>query len=121
VALGLLRHALASVDEDQGEIRGGRPRDHVARVADVPRRVGEDEAAPWRGEVAVGDVDRDALLALGAQAIGEQRQVQVAVAATLGGLHHVLELIGQDLLRVVEQAPDQRRLAVVDRSCGGDP
>jgi len=31
----------------------------------------------------VGDVDGDPLLALGAQAVGEQRQVQIAVAAAL--------------------------------------
>jgi hypothetical protein len=29
-----------------------------------------------RGEVAVGDVDRDALLALGAQAVGEVGEVR---------------------------------------------
>ena len=46
-----------------------------------PGRVGELEAAPRRDERAVGDVDRDPLLALGAQAVGEQREVDVAVAA----------------------------------------
>ena len=35
-------------------------------------------------EVAVGDVDRDALLALGAQAVGQQRQVEDVVAACAG-------------------------------------
>jgi hypothetical protein len=69
-------------------------------------------------EVAVGHVDRDALLALGAQAVGEQRQVGVAVAAPLGGLLDVLELVLEDRLGVVEQAADQGRLAVVDRSGG---
>ena len=43
-----------------------------------PGRVGDDELAPRGGEVAVGDVDRDALLPLGAQAVGEQREVDVA-------------------------------------------
>jgi hypothetical protein len=33
------------------------------------------------GEVAVGDVDGDALLALGLQAVGEQRQVDRGHAA----------------------------------------
>ena len=72
-------------------------------------------------EVAVGDVDRDALLALGAQAVGQQRQVEVAVAAALGGLGDVLELVLEDRLGVVQQPPDQGRLAVVDGSGGGDP
>ena len=48
-----------------------------------PGRVGELEAAARRDERAVRDVDRDPLLALGAQAVGEQREVDVAVAAAL--------------------------------------
>jgi hypothetical protein len=46
----------------------------------VAGRVRDDELAPRRREVAVRDVDRDALLALGPQAVGEQRQVDVVVA-----------------------------------------
>ena len=99
-----------------GDVGGRGARDHVARVLDVPRRVGELEAAPRRDEGAVGDVDRDPLLALGAEAVGEQREVDVAVAAALARLLDVLELVGEDLLRVVEQPADQRRLAVVDRA-----
>ncbi len=60
------------------------PGHHVARVLDVAGRVGDDELPQWGGEVAVGDVDGDALLALGPQAVGEQGQVGVLVTA-LGG------------------------------------
>jgi hypothetical protein len=86
----------------------------------VAGRVGDDELAPRRVEVAVGDVDRDALLALGAQSVGQQREVGVAVAAPLRGLLDVLELVLEDRLGVVEQPADQRRLAVVDRAGGGE-
>jgi hypothetical protein len=41
--------------------------------------VGDDEVAPRRREVAVRDVDRDALLALGGEAIEQQREVELAV------------------------------------------
>jgi hypothetical protein len=116
VALGLLQHALARVDEDDRQVGGRRAGDHVARVLHVPRRVGDDERAPCGGEVAVGNVDRDALLALGAQAVDEQREVDHAAAAALGGLLDVLELVGQHLLGVEQQPPDQGRLAVVDRA-----
>src|SRR3954452_9087380 len=85
----------------------------------MPRRVGEDEAPPRRGEVAVGDVDRDALLALGAQPIREKSQIYVSIAAPAARLLDVRELVLEDLLRVVEQAPDQRALAVVDRARRG--
>jgi hypothetical protein len=52
----------------------------------VAGRVGDDELARRRGEVAVGDVDRDALLALGGQAVEQQRVVELAVlgAGALG-------------------------------------
>ena len=80
----LLEHALARVDEHQREVGGRRAGDHVARVLHVPGRVGDDELAPRRGEVAVRDVDGDALLALGAQAVGEQREVGVVEARGRG-------------------------------------
>jgi hypothetical protein len=41
-------------------------------------RVGDDELAPLGLEVAVGDVDRDPLLALGLEAVEQQREVEVA-------------------------------------------
>ena len=118
----LLENALASVHEDQGEVGRGRAGDHVARVLLVAGRVGDDELAPRRVEVAVGHVDRDSLLALGAQAVREQREVHVAVAATLRGLLHVLELVLEDRLGVEEQPADQGRLAVVHgaRGCEAD-
>lgn len=76
---------MAGVDEHDGQLRSRRAGDHVAGVLDVPRRVGDDEFPLGRGEIAVGDVDRDALLTLGAQAVGDQGQVRVVVSAFLGG------------------------------------
>ena len=119
VPAGLLDHALARVDEDDGDVGGRRAGDHVARVLDVAGRIGELEAPARRDEAAVGDVDRDPLLALGAQAVGEQREVDVVVPAAPRRVLDVLELVDEDLLRVEEQPADQRRLAVVDRA-GGD-
>jgi hypothetical protein len=86
----------------------------------VAGRVGDDELAPRRVEVAVGDVDRDALLALGAQAVRQQGEVDVAVAAPARGLLDVLELVLEDRLGVEQEPADERRLAVVDRTGGGE-
>ena len=86
VAPGLPADALARVDEHDRDVGRRGAGDHVARVLLVARRVGDDELAPRGLEVAVGDVDRDPLLALGAQAVGEQGEVDVAVAAALGDL-----------------------------------
>ena len=120
VAAGLLEHALAGVDEQHERVGGRRAGDRVAGVLHVPGAVGEHEGALGRGEVAVGHVDGDALLALGAQAVGEQREVgggQPAVAADpLDGV----ELVGEHRLGVVEQATDEGGLAVVDRPGGGE-
>ena len=65
VPAGLGEHALAGVDEDHGDVGGRRAGDHVAGVLLVAGGVGDDELAALGGEVAVGDVDRDALLTLG--------------------------------------------------------
>src|SRR5262249_27589586 len=76
VAARLRQYAVARVDQDDGEIGRGCAGGHVARILLVAGRVGDDELAARRGEIAVGDVDCDALFALGAQAVGEQRKVQ---------------------------------------------
>jgi hypothetical protein len=68
----------------------------------------------------VRHVDGDALLALGAQAVGEQREVGLAVAVAAAGLHDRLQLVLEHGLGVVEQAADERALAVVDGAGGGD-
>ena len=62
---------LAAVDEHDRDVRGRGAGDHVARVLHVAGTVGEDELAPGGLEVAVRNVERNALLALRAQAVGE--------------------------------------------------
>src|ERR1039458_2115956 len=65
--------------------------------------------------------DRDPLLALGPQPVGQQRQIQRALAAApLARRFDVLQLVLEDLLAVVQQPADQRALAVIDRSRGGE-
>ena len=66
VAAGLVEDAFAGVDENDGDIGGGGAGGHVARVLLVARGVGDDEFSFGGGEVAIGDVDGDALFALGA-------------------------------------------------------
>ena len=94
---------------------------HVAGVLDVPGRVGDDEFALRRGEVAVGHVDGDALLAFGPQAVGEQRQVGSLVPARRLMPLDRTELVFEDRLAVEQQAADQGGLAVIDRAGGRDP
>ena len=118
---GLLDDAVAGVDEDQGEFRGGRAGDHVARVLDVTWGVGEDVGPGGGREVPVGDVDGDALLALGAQAVGEQGQVGRVEAPVAAGPLDRRELVREDGLGVVEQPAHQRGLPVVHAPGRGQP
>ena len=71
-----------------------------------------------RGEIAVGDVNRDALLAFGAQAVGEVGEIDLAAAGDVGGAFERLELVFHQRLRIVEQPADERGLAVVHRAAG---
>ncbi len=117
---GLLQKPMAGVDEHDHQLCGRGSGHHVAGVLNVARGVGDDEFALGRCEVAVGDVDGDALLALGAQPVGHQREVGVVVAALARRPLDGRELILHHGLGVVEQPADQGGLAVVDRTGGGD-
>ena len=114
VPAGLLDDAVAGVDEDQRELGGRGAGDHVAGVLDVARGVGEDVGPGGGREVPVGDVDGDALLALGAQAVGEQRQVGRVEAPVAADALDGRELVREHRLGVVEQPAHERGLPVVD-------
>ena len=103
---GLVEHAFTRVDQQDRQIAGGRAGGHIAGVLLVPRGVGDDKFAFFRREVAIGHVDGDALLALGLQAIHQQRQVQFFAlgAVTLAVVVQRRELIFIDLTGIVQQA-----------------
>ncbi len=111
---------LPRVDQHDGKIGGRGAGRHVARVLLVAGRVGDDELALGRREEAVGDVDGDALLALGLQPVDQQGEIDV-VAGRAVLLRIALErgeLVLEYLPGVRQQPADQRRLAVVDRTAG---
>ena len=107
------QQALARIDQHDGQVRGRGGGDHVARVLLVARGVGQDEAALADVEEAIGDVDGDALLALGGQAVHEKGHIRGTVEIGQGR-----DLVGRDGSGVEKQAADQGRLAVVDRTAG---
>jgi hypothetical protein len=76
-------HAVARIDEHDGDVGVGSAARHVARVLLVPGAIDDDEAARIRIEIAPGDVDGDALLALGDEAVDEQ--AEIGLRATAGG------------------------------------
>ena len=78
VAARLAQNALGGVHQHHGGVGGGSAGGHVARVLLVAGSIGDDEFAARSREIAIGDVDGDALLAFGAQAIGEQGEIDRA-------------------------------------------
>ena len=118
----LRQHALARIDHQHGGVGGRGAGHHVARILLVAGRVGDDELALVGGEEAVGDIDRDALLALGGEAVNEQREIErFALRAVFlrircdGG-----ELILEQHLRFIQQAANQRALAVIDAAASDE-
>src|SRR5262249_40117157 len=72
------------------------------------------------GEEAVGDANSEALFALGFQTVHQKREIDVVAVGgeLLGILFQRREVILEQHLGVVEQAADQRGLAVVDGAAG---
>ena len=92
----------------------------TAGVLDVTRRV-RDDKFPFRcGEVAVGDIDRDALFALGFEAIGEEGEVYVFITAAARGFLHGFELVFEDGFGIVKEAADESGFAVIDGAGGSE-
>ena len=116
MSAGLPQHPGAGVDEQDRGVRVGRAGEHVAGVALVARGVGEDVAAVLGREEPVGNVDGDALFTLGAQTVGQGGEVGHAFFVGDG-----FQVIQWQAVRVVQQPPDKRALAVVHRSRRGDP
>ena len=84
--------------------------------------VGDDELALRGREIAIRHVDGDALLALGLQAVDQQCQIRhlaggAPAAAVVG---HGRQLVVEYLAGVVQQASDERGLAVVHRAAGDE-
>ena len=86
----------------------------------MSRGVGDDEAARGGCEVAVRDIDGDALLALEREAVSEEREVHAFPAAARRGLRHRRELVFEEPLRVEQKPADERALAVVHGTRGGE-
>src|ERR1039458_2306286 len=68
----LREHSVARVDQYDGQFGGGRSGRHIARVLLMTGRGGDDEFPPSCREIAVSDINGDALLPLGAQTIRQQ-------------------------------------------------
>ena len=112
---GLPQHPGARVDQQNRHVRVGGAGEHIAGVALVAGGVGQDVAASVGGKEAIGDVDRDALFAFGAQTVGQRCEVGDALVVGDG-----LQVVQRQAVGVVQKPPDQGALTVVHRPRRGD-
>ena len=122
MAMRLREQPLARIDQHDREIGVGRAGRHVAGELLMAGRVGDNERALFGREIAISDVDRDALLAFGLEAVDQKRIVD-----RLAGRAELLrvalkrrKLVVEDQLLLVQHPPDECGLAVVDRAAGED-
>jgi len=116
----LRKKTFGRVNQNDGEVRGGSSRGHVAGVLLVAGRVRDDEFPVRGAEVTVSDVNGDALLALGAQAVRQQGKINGSARAVDAAFLHGVELVFIDRFAVVQQPADQSRFTVIHAARGGE-
>lgn len=84
--------------------------------------IGDDKFAFGGGEVAIGDVDRDALFAFGFESIGDECGVKFAADGTVGFafVFELGKLIFVEHFGVEEETSNEGTFAVVDTSAGDE-
>src|SRR4029453_7180739 len=89
-------------------------------VLNVAGAVRQDEATAIRREIAVRHVDRDALLALGTQAISQEGKVDPTLVPTKAAVGrragNGVERVSKNGLRIVKEAAHQSGLAIIYRA-----
>jgi len=79
----------------------------------VAGSIGNDELAVRGGEVAVGDINGDALFTLTSEAIGEESEIELAAFGDGGYLIFV------SALGIVKEAADESGFTIVHAAGGG--
>src|ERR1700722_1345812 len=113
----LHENAFAGVYQNDRCVRRRGARGHVARVLLMAGRVGDDELAASRREIAIRHIDGDALLSLSTQAIGQESEVDLAWRSRSLAFDG-LDLVFINGLCVIKQTPDEGGFAVVHAARG---
>ena len=111
---GLYGDAAPRIDQGDGGVGARSTGRHIAGILLVSGNIGDDVFALRAREIAVGHIDRDALLALGDKAVGEQREIGDRAALALHVAFEIGALIDGDGIEIPQQTPDERAFAVVD-------
>src|SRR3984957_5329097 len=119
VAPRLVAHAFQRVDDQNRAVRLRGAGDHVAQEFGVSRRIDQHDVARSGAEADLRGVDGDALVALGLQRTQQERPFERHAAPRADGFQH-FELALRQAAGLVQQAPDQGRLAVIDMADDDD-
>ena len=103
VTTSLFDYTLARVYQKHDDIGGGSARHRVPGVLHMPRAVGQNELPGRRRKVAVRDIDRDALLPLSAQAVGEQSKIGSIQTLAFAYLLNMIKGVGEHGIGVEQQ------------------
>ena len=98
MAACLLNDPLACIHKNDGEVSRRGTSHHVSGVLDVPRCVGDNELALRCRKITIRYINGNALLTLGLEAVGQQRQVDVFIATLLAGMLNGIHLVFKGIL-----------------------
>ena len=87
----------------------------------MPWAIGQDELPDRSGEVAVRDVDGDALLTLGPQAVGEQSKIGSIQTLALAYPLNMIKSVDQHGVGVEKESTHQSRFAIINRARRSEP
>ena len=119
VAAGLVAHAFQRVDDQHRAVGLRGAGDHVAQEFRVAGRVDQHDVARSGAEADLRGVDGDALVALGLQRVEQEGPFERHAAPRADGFQHLELALGQ-AAGLMQEAADQRRLAVVDMADDDD-
>src|SRR6266498_1479718 len=108
-----------NVDDEQCGVRVGGAGHHVADQLPMSRRVDDDELTRRKRDAYARRIERDRLVALELQCIEHERPFDRDAARSARFLERGDLAVGQQV-ELVQQATEQRRLAVVDVPCEAD-
>ena len=114
--LGLRQHSFARIDENDCQITSGSTRGHIPRVLLVSRGVGNDEFSLGGRKITVCYIDRDPLLPLIIESVGEESRVESTANGSMGlrVFLQCCQLVLIDHLGLDQHPTDEGAFTVID-------
>ena len=92
----LLNHAITRIDQYNRQVCRTCTGNHVPRVLHMTRSISHDKFPLRRGHITIGDINGDALLALGAQTVSEVCKIHLPATGDIRRPLQRLHLVFHD-------------------------